>query len=184
MYGKYWEETKAWKICENEGCGKLLPTYDDMQKHMFYHCKNNDGDPFINKSNEGKIDRRTMRGFGLPSEDMFMFKGKVMYGKIRKWICLVCHFERNKYGWHQVFGHVASEHGYQSRIKNNRWNIPEDEQYKETKEATRPENIDMYMAQEISYGNIEFATIDGEFIFKCLKCSTFQDMRPLPIRRH
>ena len=84
MYGKYWEETKAWKICENEGCGKLLPTYDDMQKHMFYHCKNNDGDPFINKSNEGKIDRRTMRGFGLPSEDMFMFKGKVMYGKIRK----------------------------------------------------------------------------------------------------
>ena len=80
---KYWEEMKAWEICENEGCGKLFPTYDDMQKHMFYHCGNTEENPF-NNNTDGKIDRRTMRGFGLSSEDMFMFKGKVMYVKIRK----------------------------------------------------------------------------------------------------
>ena len=73
---------KEWQICENEGCGKLLPTYGGMQNArstiaeimMKIHTNNNDG----------AINRRTMYGFGLPCEDMFTPKGKVMYGKIRK----------------------------------------------------------------------------------------------------
>ena len=111
-----------------------------------------------------------MHGFGLPGEDMFMRKGKVMYGKIRKkWICLVCHYERGKYGRHQVFGHVAAEHGYPSGIKNDRWDIPEGERHKEIKEIIRPGNIDMYMAHEISYGSIALEVTGEALIPKCLK---------------
>ena len=107
---------------------------------------------------------KTTHGFGVPIEDMFTFKGKVTYGKIsKKWKCLICNYQRGRHGWHQVFGHVASTHGYQSRIKNDRWNIPEEERRKEENIITRPVNIDAYMAQEISYGNIEVGTI-GSFV--------------------
>ena len=127
-----------------------------------------------------------MHGFGLPSGDMFTFKGKVMYSKIRKsWICTVCNFERSKYERRQVFGHVETEKGYQSRLKNDRRNIPGGERYNEEKVATKPGNIDIYTAQEISYGNIELELIGGECISKCLKCAEnpiFQDMRPVSLR--
>ena len=91
------------------------------------------------------------------------------------------------YGRDQVFGHVASGHGYQSRVKNGRWNIHEAERRKEIKEIIRPGNIDMYMAQEINYGNIELEIIGAALIFKCLKCARlpiFQDTRPISIRNH
>ena len=44
---KYWGGMESWEICENDGCGKLFPTYDDMQKHMFYRCKNNEENPLL-----------------------------------------------------------------------------------------------------------------------------------------
>ena len=44
-----------WEICENEGCGKLFPTYGDMQKHMFYHCGNNDENPITDNNNDGEL---------------------------------------------------------------------------------------------------------------------------------
>ena len=129
--------------------------------------------PSHNHNEEGTINRKTRHGFGVPIEDMFMFKGKVTYGKIsKKWKCLICNYQRGRHGRHRVFGHVASTHGYQSRIKNDRWNIPEEERHREETVINRPENIDIYMAQEISYGNIELEMI-GEFcIFKCLKCTS------------
>ena len=64
--------------------GGLFKTIKDMGKHTFYHCGDNDGNPFKNNSNGGVIDRRTMCGFGLPIDDMFMSKGRVMYDKIKK----------------------------------------------------------------------------------------------------
>ena len=65
--------------------------------------------------------------------------------------------------------------------------MPEEERYNEIKEIVRPGNIDTYMAQEISYGNIELEIIGGGCIFGCLKCTKlpiFQDMRPVSIRSH
>ena len=43
-----WESvggTKEWMICENEGQGELRQTCGDMQKHIFRHCGNKDGNP-------------------------------------------------------------------------------------------------------------------------------------------
>ena len=39
---EYWREMKEWKLCENEGCGMLFKTYKDVEKHMNYHCNNNE----------------------------------------------------------------------------------------------------------------------------------------------
>ena len=51
---------------------------------MEFHCGGENDNPFINNNEDGIINRKTMYGFGIPSEDMFLFKGKVMFGKIRK----------------------------------------------------------------------------------------------------
>ena len=126
----YWEEMKAWKICENVGCGKLFKTYNDVEKHMKYHCGNDEPNPYDDNGNEGEIDRRTRYGAGIPKEDLYMFNGKIMYDHIRKkWCCLMCNFERCRYGWYQVFGHIASKHCYITNNNENRWNIPDEEKY-------------------------------------------------------
>jgi len=70
---------------------------------------------------------------------------------------------------------------------NDRWNIHGGERHTEIKEIIKPGNIDMYMAQEINYGNIELEIIGAALIFKCLKCARlpiFQDTRPISIRNH
>ena len=83
---------------------------------MKFHCGNENDNPFINNSEGGVINRKTMYGFGIPSDDMFLFKGKVTFGKIRKrWKCLICEFGRSRYGRNQVFCLAAAQHGYKSR---------------------------------------------------------------------
>ena len=92
------------EICENVECGKLFKTYKDVGKHMKYHCGNEELNPYDNDNNEGEIDRRARYGAGIPKEDLYMFNGKIMYGhKRKKWCCLMCNFERCRYGWYQVF---------------------------------------------------------------------------------
>ena len=63
--GEYREETKAWEMCENEGCGKLFKTHRDVEKHMAYR-RNGEGNQYINNITEGGIDRRTRFGGGVP----------------------------------------------------------------------------------------------------------------------
>jgi len=67
------------------------------------------------------INRRTMYGFGMPSDDMFTLKGKVTFGKIRKNGYVSCAILKGARCWRQVFGLVAAERGYQSRLKMTGW---------------------------------------------------------------
>ena len=61
--GKYWEEMKEWKICENDGCGMLFETIKDMEKHMFYHCGKEGDNPSHNHNEEGAISRKNNARF-------------------------------------------------------------------------------------------------------------------------
>ena len=86
MYGRifFWGGgAKECGICENEGCAKLIPRYEDMRKHMFYHCGDNDEDHLIVTITRG-INRGAMYGFGLQSDDILTSQGNVTVGKIRK----------------------------------------------------------------------------------------------------
>ena len=68
-------------ICENENSGKLFKTAADMEKHTKYHCGAEVGNPFTSNNEEGGARRKTAYGFGIPKEDMFTIKGKVMVGE-------------------------------------------------------------------------------------------------------
>ena len=100
---------------------------------MKFHRDAEDDNPHTSNIENDSVNRKTMNGIGIQRGDMFTFKGKVMLGKIRKrWKCLLCEFGRSRYGWDRVFCHVEAEHGYKSR-GNDRWAIPENERYTETK---------------------------------------------------
>ena len=85
---------------------------------------------------------------------MFMFKGKVMFCKIRK--------DGNAYyvNLGEVdMGGIKFDSMCQPNMATNQggndgWDIPENERYVGAGVITRPGNIDTYMAQEISYGYI------------------------------
>ena len=46
------------------------------------------------------------------------------------WNCMVCQYTKGVYEWRQVYSHVMAVRRYESRIPNERWNIPLDQQYK------------------------------------------------------
>ena len=64
--------------------GKLFKTYKDVDKHMKYHCNNEEENPYDNNGLDGAIDRRTRYGAGVSKEGLYMISGEIMYGKIRK----------------------------------------------------------------------------------------------------
>ena len=109
------------KICTNPNCGKIFDTHKDREKHEKFHCGNPEN-PYRNNCEEGKIDRRTPFGFGTPNTDMRYFNDNALFNKeTQTWQCLLCGYKKDKYQWYQVFGHIAANHGYTSRIPNERW---------------------------------------------------------------
>ena len=122
---------------------------------------------------------------GAPGEDLFALNGKIMYGKIRKrWQCLMCNFERGRYGRYQVFGHVASTRCYSTAKRNARRIIPYGEKHKEGEIETLPRNIDSSTAQDINYENIEPNVINDNIIYKCKRCTEFKSENPISVRNH
>ena len=127
----YWIELTQHKHCPN--CDSYFETELDIENHTRYHCGNPDS-LFQNNLRDGKIDRRTHHGFGIPPEDIQLFHKMILFGKCTlTWNCLICKYQSNRNNWHQVYGHVRAEHCYKSREPNERWNIPIHEQNK-TKE--------------------------------------------------
>ena len=64
-----------------------MTTIKDIWGHMLYRCGIEHGNPFINRNMEGgggPLNRKTMYAFQIQKEDMFTFKGNVLYDKIRK----------------------------------------------------------------------------------------------------
>ena len=51
---------------------------------MNYHCGNEAENPYNDTNNEGGINRNTRSGAGIHKEDLIMFNGEIMSGKIRK----------------------------------------------------------------------------------------------------
>ena len=51
---------------------------------MMYHCGNEDENPYNDTNEDGIINRNTRSGAGIPKEDLIMFNGKIMFGKMRK----------------------------------------------------------------------------------------------------
>ena len=96
-HGAILRRSKSWEICESANCVGLFKTIDDIEKHTEYHCGGENGNPFTNNNEEeGAINRKTMYGRGIPEADMFMFKGKLMFGNTRKrWKCLICEYARS-----------------------------------------------------------------------------------------
>ena len=143
------------------------------------------GNPYINNSIEGEIDRRTRYGAGIPKDDLYMFNGKITYDKLRKkWKCLLCNFERGKYGWCQVFGHVASTHCYSTAKNSDRWNIPNSEKHQEENTISYPENIDSIMANDVACENIEIELINNTTVYVCKQCTRFRNTNPISMRNH
>ena len=114
---QYWAEIKNKKTRANQGCGKIFNTIRDLENHQKYHCGIHIN-PFVNEHEDGKVDRRTAHGFGIPQEDQITFQGMIMYDHTNKtWNCLICNFQRNQYQWKQVYSHVRAQHCYTSREK-------------------------------------------------------------------
>ena len=152
---------------------------------MAYHCNNDEENPYIDNSIEGEIDRRTRFGDGIPKGDLYMFNGKITYGKIRKkWKCLICNFERGRCGRYQVFGRAASTHCFPTAKNNERWSIPNNEERNEAITETLPKNIDNTMAHDISYGNVEVDVIGDEIIYICKHCTKFRNLSSISVRNH
>ena len=102
-----------------------LQTYKEVEKRTYYHCGNDGKKPYVNNGKEGGVNRHTRHGAGVPREDMYMFNGEITYGEIKTgWKCLMCNFERGRFGRFQVFGNVSRKRCYQSG-GTERWNIPE-----------------------------------------------------------
>ena len=75
-----------------------------------------------------------MYGFCIRNEGLFAYlRGEVMRGKIRnRRKRIICNCGRGKCDRYHVVGHVAAERCYISGIKNDRWNIAEEDRHVET----------------------------------------------------
>ena len=88
--------------------------------------------PFNCRIQPGEVKRNTIHGFGIPKGDLQAFRGEIFFDKtLLTWKCTTRNYKGNAYHRHLVYGNVKSQHCYESRIPNERWNIPIDQQYKE-----------------------------------------------------
>eukprot|EP00397_Hematodinium_sp_SG-2012_P068673 GEMP01112860.1.p1 GENE.GEMP01112860.1~~GEMP01112860.1.p1 ORF type:complete len:199 (+),score=3.20 GEMP01112860.1:33-629(+) len=112
-------ELNALHICPGENCDAILKTQRDLEKHLAYHCQNNET-PFTSHQDSGEIDRRTFHGFGIPKKQIKAFKEKAQYNiEDERWKCLICDFSANKFNWCRVFGHIASKHRETEKIDDS-----------------------------------------------------------------
>ena len=161
------------KLCPNDGCGCLFITNDDLEKHMRYHCGNEEN-PFQNQGENGEIKRNTLYGFGIPKEDLQKFHGKIFFNRTEMtWNCTICDYKRDVYQWHQVYGHVKSQHCYTSRVPNERWNIPRDQLYREYEQL--PQDLKEATKFAILSNKIRLISTEPE-TWECVGCGTRKEI--------
>ena len=162
----YWGEINQSKRCPDEGCYEEFETLKDLECHIRYHC-GNEPNPFTNTTRPGNLDRRTLHGYGIPPEDIKLFGNKILFGRTQMtWNCMICGYKGNQYEWRQVYGHVRATHCYESRIPNERWNIPLEEQHKTSKKKEQISAIHL----EILLGRIREKQGEGDKIWECIQC--------------
>eukprot|EP00397_Hematodinium_sp_SG-2012_P068151 GEMP01109070.1.p2 GENE.GEMP01109070.1~~GEMP01109070.1.p2 ORF type:complete len:103 (+),score=7.97 GEMP01109070.1:97-405(+) len=72
------------------------------------------------RQNQGEINRRTLKCFGVPVSDLLIAKKKAKFVRNEmKWKCTLCDYEEDEYNWLRVFGHIARKH------KNEKFNDKE-----------------------------------------------------------
>ena len=96
--------------------------------HLRYPC-GNEPNAYASTTRHGWFDRTAPYGYGIPSGDIHLFKGKILFGRHDvAWNLLICNFTRNAYEWRKVYSHVRAMRRYARGIPNGRWDIPPDEQ--------------------------------------------------------
>ena len=74
----------------------------------YYYCGNEEEIHTMTQIMKG-VNRNTKRGSGIPKRGFNNAQWGMMFGKIRKRRkCILCNFERGKYGRFRVFRDVAS----------------------------------------------------------------------------
>ena len=71
---QYWGEINQLIIFPNEGCDQIFETHKAYECHLRYRCGNGPN-PFRNTTRPGHLDR-TLRGYGIPPEDIRLYQGK------------------------------------------------------------------------------------------------------------
>jgi len=147
-----------------------LRTHADREKHEQYHCGNEEN-AYRNNSDEGKIGSRTPYGFGIPNNDRRLFNDMALFGvNTQQWKCLLCGYKRDKYQRYQVFGHIASTHGYISRVPNERWGILLNEKYNDPSWQQQPINLKKTQIADIQNERVRIKQKDGKNCWECGYC--------------
>ena len=165
----YWNDINQMKKCTNQNCDRTFLTEKDLEYHMRYHC-GNELNPFRNYTQEWHIDRRTLYGYGIHPEDIRLFHDKIFFDRLSMtWNCLECGYQRDKYEWRQVYGHVRSTHCYKSREQNERWNIPMDIQPPVQKSANQ-KKITAIQFEQQTQRIYQDEDIDDGLKWVCSRC--------------
>ena len=139
----------------------------DREKHEKYHCGRGDN-AYNNNSGDGIIDRRTPYGFGTPDSDKRLFNNMALFdATTQHWKCLICDYKRNKHQRYQVFGHIASTHGYESRVPGERWGILLNGRYVDPATKQLPINLTKTQIADLQNERVKLKNKNGKNCWGC-----------------
>ena len=76
------------KKCPNKGCNTTWDTYNDLNKHIKFHCHLTEEEKNIDHNNQFTLDRRYFINHGLPMENTHIANGNILYDALSKeWKC-------------------------------------------------------------------------------------------------